>query len=100
VALAADFHGLALVVRLVEEELQRRLENLGDLEIVELEVEGGVTRPTTGVTTKPVPVRYSGSRPRISTCPGAMPTSSSASRRAVCSAEASLTSQRPPGKLT
>jgi hypothetical protein len=31
---------------------------------------GGVTRPTTGVTTKPVPVRYSGRRPRISTWDG------------------------------
>ena len=29
---------------------------------------GGVTRPTTGVMTKPVPVRYSGRRPRISIC--------------------------------
>jgi hypothetical protein len=40
-----------------------------------------------------------GRRPRISTRFGVIPTSSSASRKAVCSGVPSPSSTRPPGKL-
>ncbi|MBS1173726.1 MAG: hypothetical protein H6R12_2556 [Proteobacteria bacterium] len=61
---------------------------------------GGLTRPTTGVTRKPVLVLYSGSVPSTSTWLRRRPISSSASRRAVMMGEASSSSLRPPGNDT
>ena len=48
---------LALVVARVEDEIERHLEDLGDLEGIGLEPDRAArTSPTTGVTSKPVPV--------------------------------------------